>query len=78
MSEEIFEIHVTFAYGGDNEPMIETCKMSGLKDAISRLMYGPFASIGGIKGFKIIDSEDFVVFSVSDGKVIFPNQNQME
>jgi hypothetical protein len=41
-------------------------------------MYGPFASIGGIKSFKIIDSGDFVVFSVSDGKVIFPNQNQME
>jgi hypothetical protein len=58
--------------------MIEKCTASGLKDAIHRLMYGPFASIGGIKSFKIIDSGDFVVFSVSDGKVIFPNQNQME
>ncbi len=77
MTEEFFDIYVNFAYG-DDEPMIEKCTASGLKDAIHRLMYGPFASIGGIKSFKIIDSGDFVVFSVSDGKVIFPNQNQME
>ena len=77
MSEEIFDIYVNFAYG-DDEPMIEKCNASGLKDAIYRLMHGPFASIGGIKSFKIIDSTDCVIFSVSDGKVLFPNKNQME
>lgn len=77
MAEEIFEIHVQFAFGGDESPMIETCKASELKSSISRLMHGPFASIGGIKGFKVIDREDCVVFSVNDGKIIFPNANQI-
>ena len=77
MSEEMFDIHVNFAYG-DDEPMIEKCTASGLKDAIHRLMYGPFASIGGIKSFKIIDSGDFVVFSVSDGKITYPTNKDSD
>ena len=78
MTEEFFDIHVIFAYGGDDEPMIEKCTASGLKDAIHRLMYGPFASIGGIKSFKIIDSGDFVVFSVSDGKITYPTNKDSD
>ena len=77
MSEEMFDIHVNFAYG-DDEPMIEKCTASGLKDAIHRLMYGPFASIGGIKSFKIIDSGDFVVFSVSDGNITYPTNKDSD
>ena len=77
MTEEFFDIYVNFAYG-DDEPMIEKCTASGLKDAIHRLMYGPFASIGGIKSFKIIDSGDFVVFSVSDGKITYPTNKDSD
>lgn len=42
--------------------------------AIDRLLNGPFAQMGGIKGFKVIDSSDCVTFSVENGKVIFPKK----
>lgn len=76
-SDETFQIHVYFTVS-NGEPMIETCKLSDLKRSIERLMYGPFATMGGIKSFKIIDNEDCVVFSVLEGKVIFPSANQLD
>ncbi len=75
--EEIFNIHIEFAFG-ENKPVIETCKTSDLEHTIKRLMHGPFATMGGIKSFKVIDSSDFVIFSVSNGKIIFPTKEDVE
>jgi|688.fasta_scaffold33661_7 hypothetical protein len=75
--DQTFEIHVYFTVS-NGEPMIETCKLCDLKKSIERLMYGPFATMGGIKSFKVIDNGDCVVFSVLDGKVIFPSANQLD
>jgi hypothetical protein len=69
--EETYKIYIEFTYG-NNDSTIEICKASKLKQTIERLMYGPFASIGGIKRFRVIDDMDFTIFSVEDGKVTFP------
>lgn len=68
--EEEFKVHITFTWG--NDKIVEICKKSSLESTFYRLTKGPFASMGGIKGFKVIDSLDCVVVEVLDGQVIFP------
>lgn len=73
--EEEFKIYITYAFGQETD--VEICKNSNLKNSIDRLMNGPFAMMGGIGGFKIVDSMDFLVMEVKDGKILWPRQEDI-
>lgn len=68
----MFVIYVECSLGEDFKEEHETGEKAF--EAAERLRLGPFAQMGGIIGFKIIDTEtDTVCFVVEKNKIIFPS-----
>ena len=72
MNNEIFTTHITFA-SGDTHKEDPITNVEQLGSTISRLLHGPAASIGMIKEFKIVDTNDCIVFLARDNKIVFPD-----
>ena len=74
MTNETFNTHITFTSG---DPLVEKTTSENLMPTIQRLLTGPAAMMGMIKEVKIVDSWDCIVFLARDGKVLFPNKNEV-
>lgn len=73
----MFVIYVECKWGEDFTEEHETAEKAF--EAADRLRLGPFAQMGGIVGFKIVDTEtDTVCFVVEKNKIIFPSRADLD
>lgn len=72
----MFVIYVECKWGHDFKEEHETAEKAF--EAAERLRHGPFAQMGGIIGFKIVDTEtDTVCFVVEKNQIIFPSKDEL-
>lgn len=72
----MFKIIVECSFGDNFEENHQSAEDTS--KAIERLLKGPFAQMGGIKSFKVFDSDGFLTFHVKNNKVIFPDPNTLK
>ena len=72
----MFVIYVNCRFGDDFQEEHETAEKAF--EAAHRLRLGPFAQMGGILGFKIVDTKtDTVCFVVERNKILFPSKGDL-